>query len=114
MSVQIASMFAVPVGQSRVPDAGPLNRELEALLLARQPVAWGEGRAVLSPDNLLKARQFHEAWDEDAPWCAPDDHAHADHHHDHGEPDHGHHHSHEHGPRHLHHAAPSERQKDVA
>ena len=36
MSVQIASMFAVPVGQSRVPDAGPLNRELEALLLARE------------------------------------------------------------------------------
>lgn len=36
MSVQIASMFAVPVGQSRMPDAGPLNRELEALLLARE------------------------------------------------------------------------------
>ena len=36
MSVQIASMFAVPVGQGRMPDAGPLNRELEALLLARE------------------------------------------------------------------------------
>ncbi len=46
----------------------------EALLLARRPVAWGEARATLSPENLLRARQFHEAWDENAPWCAPEAH----------------------------------------
>jgi zinc/manganese transport system ATP-binding protein len=23
------------------------------------------------PSNLLKARQFHEAWDDHAPWCEP-------------------------------------------
>lgn len=41
----------------------------EALLLARRPIAWGEARATLAPENLLRARQFHEAWDESAPWC---------------------------------------------
>lgn len=45
----------------------------EALLLARKPVAWGEARKTLAPDNLLRARQFHEAWDENAPWCAPEE-----------------------------------------
>lgn len=70
------------------------------LLLARQPVAWGETLEALRPENLLKARRFDEAWHDDAPWCEPDDgHAHAHphthdehHHHDHGEvhdrPDH--------------------------
>ncbi len=48
----------------------------EALLLARRPVAWGDARNVLDASNLLKASQFHEAWDETAPWCEPDhDHA---------------------------------------
>lgn len=52
----------------------------EALLLARQPVAWGDARKTLAPENLLRARQFHEAWDDAAPWCGPDDgHGH-DHH----------------------------------
>lgn len=74
----------------------------DTLLLARQPVAWGETRETLRPENLLKARRFDEAWHDDAPWCEPDDghshghthsHAHDDqHHHDHGEvhdhPDH--------------------------
>ena len=46
----------------------------EALLLARQSVAWGEARKALSAENLLRARRFHEAWDENAPWCAA--HAH--------------------------------------
>ena len=51
-----------------------------ALLLARQPVAWGEVRDALSPENLLRARQFHEAWDENAPWCeAPGAIAHSHH-----------------------------------
>lgn len=43
----------------------------EALLLARQPVAWGETGQVLTPENLSRARRFQEAWDERAPWCAP-------------------------------------------
>lgn len=73
------------------------------LLLARQPVAWGETIETLRPENLLKARRFDEAWHDDAPWCEPDDghahaHAHDDHHHhDHGEV-HGHP-DHESGPR---------------
>jgi zinc/manganese transport system ATP-binding protein len=62
----------------------------EALLLARSPVAWGEAKATLAPENLLRARQFHEAWDENAPWCATDD-------------DHDHAHDHQ-GHEHLHHA----------
>lgn len=70
----------------------------EALLLARAPVAWGEAKSALAAENLLRARQFHEAWDETAPWCAShDDH---DHGHDHG---HGHDH-HAHGDGHHHHA----------
>lgn len=49
----------------------------EALLLARRPVAWGDARKTLAPENLLRARQFNEAWDETAPWCAPgEDHDH--------------------------------------
>jgi zinc/manganese transport system ATP-binding protein len=27
---------------------------------------------VLMPSNLLRARQFHEAWDDHAPWCEPE------------------------------------------
>lgn len=71
----------------------------EALLLARRPVAWGETRQVLSPENLLCARRFHEAWDESAPWCGPDDaHGHG-HDHAHG---HSHHHPHPNGHDHAH------------
>lgn len=60
----------------------------EALLLARRPIAWGDARRTLAPENLLRARQFHEAWDEDAPWCAPEaahdpSHAHDGHAHHH-------------------------------
>jgi len=62
----------------------------EALLIARQQVAWGDARATLAPGNLLRARQFHEAWDEGAPWCAPQDHGHV-HAHDHHHDDHAHH-----------------------
>jgi len=52
----------------------------EALLLARRPVAWGETSEALAPENLLRARQFNEAWSDDAPWCAPDhDHHPKDH-----------------------------------
>jgi zinc/manganese transport system ATP-binding protein len=42
----------------------------DALLLARQPVAWGPTSDVLTPDNLLKARRMCEAFDEHAHECA--------------------------------------------
>lgn len=55
----------------------------EALLLARQQVAWGEARQALSAENLLRARHYHEAWNENAPWCEPAGHAQDHHHHEH-------------------------------
>ena len=39
------------------------------LLLARRPVAWGETRETLRPENLLLARRLNESWIEDAPAC---------------------------------------------
>lgn len=66
----------------------------ETLLLARQPVAWGDTKETLRPENLLKARRFHEAWEENAPWCEPSEHDHA---HDHGHDHHDHAHDHRHG-----------------
>jgi len=74
----------------------------ETLLLARRPVAWGETPATLRPENLRTARGFHEAWEDDAPWCEPPDHDHAGH--DHtghdraGHGGHGHAHPHAHDP----------------
>lgn len=55
----------------------------ETLLLARRPVAWGRTPETLHSENLLRARRFHEAWEDDAPWCEPagDQHPH-EHHHD--------------------------------
>ncbi|NRP74609.1 High-affinity zinc uptake system ATP-binding protein ZnuC [Ensifer psoraleae] len=41
----------------------------QTLLLARKAVAWGRTDAVLTPENLLRARNFQEAWDETADWC---------------------------------------------
>ena len=41
----------------------------EALLLAREPVAWGKTPEVLTPENLLKARRMCEAFDEHAHAC---------------------------------------------
>lgn len=48
----------------------------QALLLARRLIAWGTARDTLTPENLLRARRLHEAWDENAPWCAPGDDVH--------------------------------------
>jgi zinc/manganese transport system ATP-binding protein len=48
------------------------NHFPETLLLARQPIAWGKTGEVLMPGNLLRARRFHEAWDDRAPWCEPE------------------------------------------
>jgi zinc/manganese transport system ATP-binding protein len=41
----------------------------EVLLLAREPVAWGASTAVLTPENLVKAQQMCEAFDEQAGAC---------------------------------------------
>lgn len=40
-----------------------------ALLLAREIVAWGIAKDVLTAANLLKARTMTERWDDAAPWC---------------------------------------------
>ena len=40
----------------------------QALLMAREPVAWGDTSEALAPENLLKARRMVEAWDEHAAW----------------------------------------------
>lgn len=42
----------------------------ETLLLARSGVAWGQTAQVLTKDNLKRARQMAEAWDENALPCA--------------------------------------------
>src|SRR5499433_3156050 len=42
----------------------------ETLLLAREPVAWGDSREVLTPENLSIARRMCEAFDEHAQECA--------------------------------------------
>ena len=42
----------------------------EALLLAREPVAWGATRDVLTAENMAKARRMCEAFDEQAEACA--------------------------------------------
>ena len=42
----------------------------QVLLLAREPVAWGLTREVLTPENLSKARRMCEAFDEYAEACA--------------------------------------------
>jgi zinc/manganese transport system ATP-binding protein len=41
----------------------------EALLLAREPVAWGATAEVLTNENILKARHMCEAFDEHAEAC---------------------------------------------
>ena len=39
------------------------------LLLARRCVAWGTTAEVLHAENLSRAWQMAESWDDDAPWC---------------------------------------------
>jgi zinc/manganese transport system ATP-binding protein len=41
----------------------------ETLLIARECVAWGETRDVLTPDNLGRARRMSEAWSAEAEDC---------------------------------------------
>jgi zinc/manganese transport system ATP-binding protein len=45
------------------------------LLLAREVVAWGDTRKVLTPANLVKSRQLVEAFDEHADVCERDEEA---------------------------------------
>ncbi|HVV79982.1 MAG TPA: ABC transporter ATP-binding protein [Pseudolabrys sp.] len=45
----------------------------QTLLLAREPVAWGDTAQVLSAANLNKARQMCEAFDEHAEACAAEE-----------------------------------------
>ena len=41
----------------------------QTLLIAREPVGWGPTAAVMTPENLHKARAMAEAWDEVAEVC---------------------------------------------
>jgi zinc/manganese transport system ATP-binding protein len=41
----------------------------KTLLLAREVVAWGDTRTVLTPENLAKARHAVEVWEEHAEIC---------------------------------------------
>jgi len=41
----------------------------KTLLLAREVVAWGPTKQVLTPKKLVKSRQLTEAWDEHAEIC---------------------------------------------
>jgi zinc/manganese transport system ATP-binding protein len=45
----------------------------DTLILAREVVAWGETRKVLTPANLAKSRQLIEAFDETAEICERDE-----------------------------------------
>jgi zinc/manganese transport system ATP-binding protein len=40
------------------------------LLLAREPIAWGDTAEVLTPENLQRAQRMSEAWDEAAEACS--------------------------------------------
>ncbi|MDN3986627.1 metal ABC transporter ATP-binding protein [Zwartia vadi] len=41
----------------------------QTLLLAREVIAWGNSAEVLTAENLKRARQTAEYWDDRAPWC---------------------------------------------
>ncbi len=41
----------------------------ETLLLAREALAWGPTAEVLRAENLFRARQMAERWDDSAPFC---------------------------------------------
>jgi zinc/manganese transport system ATP-binding protein len=57
----LAAMHDLEMVKSHFPDA---------LLLAREPVAWGKTAEVLTSDNWTKARHMCEAFDEEAEACA--------------------------------------------
>ena len=45
----------------------------KTLLIAREVVAWGPTKQVLTAKNLAEARQLTEAWDEHAEVCERDE-----------------------------------------
>ncbi|MGC4389209.1 zinc ABC transporter ATP-binding protein AztA [Agrobacterium sp. M50-1] len=45
----------------------------QTLFLARKLVGLGTTADVLKAENIRQARHFHEAWEENAPWCEPAD-----------------------------------------
>jgi zinc/manganese transport system ATP-binding protein len=47
----------------------------KTLLVAREAVAFGDTRKVLTPKNLAKARHAVETWDEHAEVCDREDEA---------------------------------------
>jgi zinc/manganese transport system ATP-binding protein len=47
----------------------------QTLLLAREPIAWGETQATLCADNLARARAMSEAYDRQARECLRDEDA---------------------------------------
>jgi zinc/manganese transport system ATP-binding protein len=74
----------------------------DTLLLAREAVAWGPTAQVLRAENLFRARQMAERWDDSAPLCALDDHHHAAAPASAALPAHGHRHDHRHAHDHAH------------
>jgi zinc/manganese transport system ATP-binding protein len=58
-------------------DLGQVRAHFRStLILAREVVAWGETRKVLTRANLAKSRQLTEAWDEEAAVCVRDEQEH--------------------------------------
>lgn len=45
------------------------NRFPDALMLAREPIAWGRTAEVVTAQNQLRARAMAERWQDDAPVC---------------------------------------------
>jgi zinc/manganese transport system ATP-binding protein len=56
----LAALHDLDLVQANFPDV---------LLLAREPVSWGPAAEVLTQQNLLKARQMCEAFDDEAAAC---------------------------------------------
>ncbi len=56
----VAVMHDLDLARERFPNA---------LLLAREKIAWGATSEVITSANLLKARAMSECWDDAAPWC---------------------------------------------
>jgi zinc/manganese transport system ATP-binding protein len=48
----------------------------DTLLISRELIGWGATAQTLTSENLARARRMSEAWDESAPLCEVDQHAH--------------------------------------
>ena len=59
-----------PVYRSALHDFQLVRQHFpETLFLARKLVGLGPTAEVLKSENIRQARHFHEAWEENAPWC---------------------------------------------